>query len=157
MKQTLNDFRYYTKQNGGFILSDGTLNLQHLLAKAYDFIQHYQIEGKDELLDEIWNLYTFENDIQDEKCDLFRFQFVSWANLKDDEESQMTASYIWNEDIYNLFNEISPVGFYFGSSESDGACIGWFEVCECSNCGLVSDDLDSDGLCENCRDDYNQE
>ena len=37
------------------------------------------------------------------------------------------AVYILNEDIFNLFNEIAPDGYYFGNIEGDGACFGFFK------------------------------
>jgi predicted RNA-binding Zn-ribbon protein involved in translation (DUF1610 family) len=121
-------FKSMIKRNEGGVLSDGTLNLQHLLAKAYDLINNGNFEGKEKLLDEIWGLYKFENDIDDSKCDLYRYQFIGWAELKEDEKSQNIANEIWHEDLFNFFNEISPEGYAFGSSEGDGALFGWFKI-----------------------------
>ena len=103
-------------KEGGVILSDGTLNLQHLLPKAYDLIQKCNIET--DLADEIRKVF-----IGDEPT--FYNQF--YGNTKLDEAKEDEASYLWNEDIYYLFNNIAPEGYSFGSSEDDGACIGWFK------------------------------
>jgi hypothetical protein len=120
--------------NGGFILSDGTLNLQHLLPKAYDLLSNYEID-KPELKQEILDCFELEyygadkefskEQFIDKELSLFVEQYHGDAELMDDK--QELASYLWNEDIFNLFNNIAPTGYYFGSSEGDGACIGWFK------------------------------
>ena len=108
------------KKHGGHILSSGTLNLQHLLPKVYDLITGYRIEGQQDILDTIRKCFghpepTFYN------------QYHGMAILaKWNDEIYFEADYLWHETIFDFFNDISPKGFYFGSSEGDGACIGWF-------------------------------
>ena len=41
-------------------------------------------------------------------------------------KDQETASYILNEDIWDLLNEIAPEHTYFGSHEGDGAAYGFW-------------------------------
>jgi len=41
-------------------------------------------------------------------------------------KDQEQASWILNEDIWNLMNEIAPEFTYFGSHEGDGACYGFW-------------------------------
>lgn len=114
------------KRNNGYILSDGTLNLQHLLPKAYDLIITYNLRGYRELLAEIRSCFVIQEDtFHTIDGGLFRLQYHGMASL---EESLMErASDIWNESIFNVFNELTPNHYYFGSSEGDGACIGWFQ------------------------------
>lgn len=115
------DLQKVIREHGGFILSDGTLNLEHLLPKAYDLINNYGIQAK-QLQDDI--LQCFTGEIENKQHSLYLKQYYSEIELREDNKE--FQSEIWNEDIFNFFNNISPKGYYFGSSEGDGACIGWF-------------------------------
>jgi hypothetical protein len=106
------------KHHEGFILSDGTLKTETLLAKACELFNVYGIETK--LNEEIPMLFT-ELGTGSLVADVYY-----GAEIKEDKREE--AEYIWNEDVYNLFSELSPNGYYFGSSEGDGACIGWFRL-----------------------------
>lgn len=104
------------QDNGGLIISDGTLNTQHLLTKAYDFIGAL---GLDEgLREEIRGVF-----VGDEPT--FYNQFYGKTRLNESKIEE--AEYIWNEDVFDCLNGIAPEGYYFGSSEGDGACIGFFK------------------------------
>lgn len=111
------------QKNEGYILSDGTLNLQHLLPKAYDLLNHYELGA--ELRKDILACFkpVGDNEIDPEQS-LFLYQYYSEVEL--DEDKMEEANEIWNEDVYTLFSFLSPAGYSFGSSEGDGACIGWF-------------------------------
>jgi hypothetical protein len=125
------DFQKKVRQDGGYILSDGTLNEEHLLAKAYDFIKGWNV--KSEIPSHIIEVYKFDEDYQPQKGDdISMRELVYWgrAELKDDTKSMDSISWLWNETIFKFFNEISPNGYIFGSSEGDGACIGWFKYDE---------------------------
>lgn len=106
-------------EKDGIILSDGTLNIQHLLPKAYDLIQAYNLS--DELEKAIEGVFVGE-------APTFYNQFYGQTILHESKREE--AEYLWNEDIYNLFNNLATEGFYFGSSEGDGACIGFFKYDE---------------------------
>lgn len=116
------------RNEGGYILSDGTLNLTHLLPKAYDLITGYNMRTK--LKQEIEKVFTVTDRASDkiESLPTFYNQYYSYVEIT--ENRQENASDLWNDDIYNYFNNISPKGYYFGSSEGDGACIGWFKYSE---------------------------
>ena len=116
---TLQEFQELIIKDEGVCFSDGTLNLRHLLPKAYDLFNEVDIEP--DLRSEIKGLFIGEEPT-------FYNQFYGDSVLNHTKEEE--ASYLWNEDIYNLFNEIAPEGFYFGSNEGDGAYIGWFKVDE---------------------------
>lgn len=102
------------------VFSEGTLNLEHLLAKAYDFLKKRGYEG--DLLGDILDCYEFDQEFS-EKDSLFTAQYYSWAKLKDEEK----ASWVW-EKVCDFFDSIAPEGYYFGTLEGDGACFGWFAV-----------------------------
>ena len=119
IKQLQKDIR----KEGGYILSDGTLNLQHLLPKAYDLIKGYNLQSKQakRILQDIKEVFDHEDPS-------FINQYYGEIELNVTNNKQMeNASYIWHEDIFNFFNNIAPNKYYFGSSEGDGACIGWFK------------------------------
>jgi len=109
----------------GYILSDGTLNLVHLLPKAYDLIVAYEL--KTALKDEIEGVFVNTDESEDKLSPLFRNQYYSLIKIPEKEMEE--ANNIWDEGIYNFFNSIAPEGYYFGNTEDDGACIGWFK-CE---------------------------
>jgi len=95
------------------------MDLEHLLAKAYDMIVYrYRIRSAYPLADRI--------------AEVLGYKGGTWAStesyysrlcIQNEEE----AAYLWNEEVYNLFNHLAPAGYYFGSLEGDGACIGWFK------------------------------
>lgn len=145
-------FQEAVKKHEGYILSDGTLNYEHLLAKAYDCIVGWEIES--DIPKEIIELFAFEKDYAPEDGDdisLRELVYFGHAELKEDSQSLESASWIWNETLYNFFDEMSPDGYYFGGSEGDGACIGWFKDSVCMSCGEEFDtDEMENGLCEVC-------
>ena len=115
IKQLQKDIR----KNGGLIFSCDTLNLEHLLPKAYDFIKVYNL--RTDVADKIEVVFV---GIEDEKAKpTFANLYHNGVTIRNKEE----ANYVWNEDVYNYFSHIAPRGYYFGSSEGDGACIGWFK------------------------------
>lgn len=123
------------RKREGYILSDGTLQNSTLLAKAFDLIVAYNFSAakRKNLLDEIARCFTWSNiEYQKDFAHLFPHasldipRFYSYCEIV--EAQQEDASWIWNESLYNLFNNIAPKGYYFGSSEGDGACIGWFKI-----------------------------
>lgn len=121
---SIKDLQKDIRKGQGYILSDGTLNLLHLLPKAYDLMLEYNMRTT--LKDEIENVFTNTDEEEIEKClPTFHNQYYSHIEIPDNKQED--ASYLWNEDIFNYFNNISPSGYYFGSSEGDGTCIGWFE------------------------------
>jgi hypothetical protein len=42
------------------------------------------------------------------------------------EHGQEWISYIINEEYFNLFNDVCPDGYYFGTTEGDGADFGFW-------------------------------
>ncbi len=42
-------------------------------------------------------------------------------------DNEEEAGYIY-EDIYDYLNDICPDGVYWGSTEGDGACMGFWEI-----------------------------
>ena len=128
-------FKDFVTKNEGYLLSDGTLNNLHLLTKAYDFIDLWELESSKitELKQDILKCFKateYDNYVIEGK-NLYMQQYHSEIELKSYDEMQeeygWTHNDLWYEDIHNFLNEISPDNYFFGSSESDGACIGWFK------------------------------
>lgn len=126
------DFQKEIIEKEGFLFSDGTLNNLHLLPKAYDIIKGYNMHIDSEKARTITEdiLKCFKGDVKPDQS-LYMQQYYSEIELKSYnemmEEHEWNDNDLWYEDIHNFFNEISPNGFYFGSCEGDGACIGWFK------------------------------
>lgn len=117
----------------GFIFSDGTLNLQHLLAKAYDLIFEYKLQLKDAWFSKKEIIEHFvpskEDSIVNPNESLFLQQYYGEIELKEYRHGDIAISpYTTWDDICTFFERIAPTGFYFGSTEGDGACIGWFKL-----------------------------
>jgi hypothetical protein len=122
---SIKDLQKDIRKKQGYIFSDGTLNLTHLLPKAYDLLVSYNMRTN--LKQEIESVFTATEKANNkfEILPTFINQYYSHVEIPDNKMED--ASYLWNEDIFNYFNNISPSGYYFGSSEGDGACIGWFK------------------------------
>lgn len=78
------------------------------------------------------------------KIEGIREEFESF-NLQDEEEKEENLSYLWNEDLFDLMNEIAPDYCYFGSHPGDGADIGIW-MCEdesmfCSDWDISTEDF----------------
>ena len=100
----------------GLIISEAALKTDCLLSSYYQLISDYNLSPtmKSEIAsffeEEPTNWNYFYN-----KCHLIP-------------EKEEEANIYLNEDIYDFFNEIAPEGYYFGNTEGDGACFGFFET-----------------------------
>jgi len=123
------DFHKVVHKHGGYVLSDGTCNLKHLLPKAFDFIRMYNMRDKKGVADLILMSHRFEDgyDFDHKKPGLFAAQYYGHATLiEDDYQCVEDNNWLWHEEVFNYFNDIAPRGYYFGHIDGDGACIGWF-------------------------------
>lgn len=121
------------RENEGFIFSEGTLNLNHLLSKAYDLIVAFNLKGNPNshiqtktIRHDIKECFTMEDKLIGDES-LFNKVFYSEAEISREKDSD--SHYVW-EDVTNYFMSLAPKGYYFGSSEGDGALIGWFSFNE---------------------------
>jgi hypothetical protein len=109
------------KRFDGKIFSEATLRLGDLLTSAYDLMKDYQLDddASKELMQDIRDIFG-----HDDPTSLNDY----YHNLRDidsDEDLRYQASELW-ERVSDHFEALSPEGFYFGTSEGDGACFGWF-------------------------------
>ena len=97
----------------GKSLSSGTLKSEHLIESFMDFLQSVKVElGIEEKV----------NNLQEEVNALEKDEDGDFVG-----ESQETATYILNEDIFDLLNNIAPEGTSFGSHEGNGSDFGFWE------------------------------
>jgi len=128
----IKDFQKTVRSFGGYVLSDGTCNLQHLLPKAFDLIRHYNLRGQAvRIAHNIVTSFRFEEgyEFDPKHSGLFAAQYHGHATLiEDDFVCIEVNNWLWGESVCDFFNHIAPSGYYFGTSEGDGACYGWFKV-----------------------------
>jgi hypothetical protein len=108
MKQLSNEYI-------GDELSHGTMREEDLIPYFMDFLQNVK---------EKCEITTIVDQIQKEVDSLEMIEHEGYSGP--DYKDQETASYILNEDIWDLLNDIAPEFTYFGSSEGDGASYGFW-------------------------------
>lgn len=125
-----------TIQKGqGYVLSSGTLNLEHLLSVAHDIIIKYRLDDKvggTSLRKLIRGCFIQVREAEDldvylKEGGLWELQYFGVVRLNTGryEVGQWTPQDIW-EACISLFESVTPEGYYFGTLEGDGSCIGWF-------------------------------
>ncbi|NMA49529.1 MAG: hypothetical protein GX947_07150 [Tissierellia bacterium] len=102
-------------EKDGIILTEGTLNPEHLLPTYYDFLVKYNIN---ELADKIKAVFSEEPTT-----------YNSYYSITEMTCNSEEAHYLL-EEIYDFFNEIAPLGYCFSSHVGDGACFGFWKICE---------------------------
>ena len=119
------------KSEGGREFSIGTLNLNHLLAEAYDTIVEWDLKGNPF---KYIQSKSFRSEIKD--CfiptegnnisyPLYNAVFFGHCEISREKESE--AHMIW-EEVCNYFDSLAPNGYYFGSTEGNGSEIGWWKL-----------------------------
>ena len=114
--KTKKDLQELIIKKGGLIFSEGTLSLVHLLPAAYDLIVEFNLNSN--LEKDIKKVFS-NTDTEP----TYHNQYYGYITIPEDKEEE--ASYIFNEDIFNL---MICAGIYFGNLEGDGACFGWFMI-----------------------------
>lgn len=113
-------------KNGSFILSSGTLNVIDLLSSSHEMLNTMGINSK--LRVEIENLFEPKEGVYDLDTEDSLPQAV-WRGSATIADSKLEeANELWNEDVFDYFNEIAPEGYSFASSEGDSSLIGWFRI-----------------------------
>ena len=113
------------KENGN-IVSDGVLNLEVLLTRFHDYILTNNLDKS--MLKEIENLYEI-NDIHFSVSGLLdTSRYFGKAYFKEGLDNHSYEVIEVYENVENYLDSLSPKGYYFGSQEGDGACIGYFSV-----------------------------
>ena len=94
---------------GFLIVSDGTLNPEHLIPVFISFLSDYVEDREEEK--ELEELYT---------------EFERCAAMEYYEGREFMAELY--DVVFSMMGNIAPDGAYFGSSEGDGSCIGYWMI-----------------------------
>ena len=109
-------------QYGSLTFSEATLNPEHLLVKAHDFMLGYNLNP--ELRNRIISVFHFRRPYG-VGSELWPYGFLGQLYIPEDKLEE--AHDIWGA-VCDYFDSISPPGYYFGTLEGDGACFGWFPI-----------------------------
>ena len=99
----------------GLVVSTDTLNVADLLTTYYDLIRDYNLS--DEMAKTIKSFFDEEPTVTN--------YFYSRCKLLSEKEEE--AQMFLNEDLFDFLSDIAPDGYYFGNTEGDGACFGFFK------------------------------
>ena len=122
----------------GLVVSTDTLNVADLLTTYYQLIQDYNLS--DEMAKTIKGFF-------DEEPTVINY-FYSKCHLLSEKEEE--AQMFLNEDLFDFLNGIAPDDYYFGNTDGDGACFGFFKYEEEED--KIEDALDE--IAERVRDGY---
>lgn len=115
------------REGENFIISEHTLNLEFLLAVAYDIMDDFRLRTplKRDILE------VFEREDKSRPNQLSNEVYYGWAKLKEYRHGDIAFDpcMVW-DDVCNYFDSIAPNGYYFGSHPGDGSCIGWHKCDE---------------------------
>ena len=100
----------------GMELSNATMRSEDLIPNFMNFLQ--SIKDDCEIQKEV-------DEIQKEVDSLRLEEHPGYGEYYKNEDLEQ-ASWILNEDIWDLLQEIAPEFTYFGSHEGDGACYGFW-------------------------------
>lgn len=113
MRNKFSDGGQLSSDMAGKSLSNGTLKTEHLIDAFMDFLQSVKVKlGIEEQV----------NKIQDEIDTLEKDEDGDFVG-----DSEETATFILNDDIFDLLISISPEGTSFGSHEGNGSDFGFWE------------------------------
>ena len=121
----------------GLVVSTDTLNVADLLTTYYQLIQDYNLS--DEMAKTIKGFFDKEPTVTN--------YFYSRCKLLPEKEEE--AQMFLNEDLFDFLNDIAPDDYYFGNTDGDGACFGFFKYEEEDK---IEDALDE--IAERVRDGY---
>jgi hypothetical protein len=112
------------RKNQGLIISDGTLNPRHLLPTFYDILTNYNIQASQasQLKKDIETCFRNTNNGSELKP-TFHNQYHGLVRLVYGNKFIQEAL----ASCYDFFDSIAPANYYFGSSNGDGTCIGFFK------------------------------
>jgi len=117
--------KHLPQEYTGHVVSTATLRIEDLLENFYDFLKTHKGRLKagefEKLQEEVEPLLKkiAKNHEKEPKYG---------AGYLTDERDIDNASYLVNEDMYGILNEIAPIGTYFGAHVGDGALFGFWVV-----------------------------
>lgn len=103
-------YRVELSDYGCLIVSEGTLNPEHLIPAFLSFLSDY-VEDREE-----------EKELEELHAEFEKYAAMEYF------EGRTHMTELLYEAIWYMMEEIAPENAYFGSSEGDGACIGFWMV-----------------------------
>ena len=104
------------KQYIGLELSSATMRSEDLIPTFIDFLE--TVADQCEITDEVEELKVEVDKLEFEENPSYGTYYT--------DESQEDASWILNESIWDMLNQIAPDFTYFGAHPGDGACYGFW-------------------------------
>jgi hypothetical protein len=120
---SIKDLQKEIRQKEGIIFSEATLKNEHLLTSAYDLMVAYNMRTP--LKQDIEKVFS-NTDKEDEEKLLPTYTNQFYSRITIPENKQEEAGYIW-EEVFDYFNNICPANYFFGATDGDGACFGFFK------------------------------
>lgn len=99
------------KEDGCFIISEGTFRIQDLLPKYLNILRDIAPEEYQQLMIPACGFSCIPSYVLEDEDD-------EWWNSE-------SAAFLM-ESIIDIISNHTPEGYYFGSHEGDGACIGFW-------------------------------
>lgn len=112
------------KENNGHTISSSSFDIRDLLSATYDLLNYNGL--REDLQESILDKYVIDKEANKENLSLVTLSYYNLVHIH--EQKRDEAHILWNEDIYNYFNEIAPTGYYFGSHLGNSSSIGWYRV-----------------------------
>lgn len=104
-------------------VSHATLNTTHLL-QAFLPVLRDLVENNKEML--AYSLKPLEV-LGKGRAHLENLEFLETSDYNGDSFEERASEFL-NEDLFDALNYFAPDGFYFGSTEGDGSCYGFWET-----------------------------
>lgn len=99
----------------GLIISEATLKTDDLLTTYYQLIKDYNLsEEKANTIKSFFDNEPTTTNYYYNRCHLIP-------------EKEEEAQDFLNNDLFYFLSDIAPDGYYFGNTEGDGACFGFFK------------------------------
>jgi len=101
--------------------------MTHLLSRIYDFLTTYNINTKysEEIKRKIEKCFSCVDGDIEINFPLFRKQHYGLIKIK--KYQRYNSRKVFDEAVFYL-NEIAPEGYYFGATEENGSCFGFYLI-----------------------------
>ena len=124
---SITNFQNLVKNEHNYTLSNGTFSMTHLLSRIYDFLTTYNINTKysEEIKRKIEKCFSCVDGDIEINFPLFRKQHYGLIKIK--KYQRYNSRKVFDEAVFYL-NEIAPEGYYFGATEENGSCFGFYLI-----------------------------
>lgn len=115
--------------NKHLIFAHKPLPVEDLLAKAHDLILDYKLRDAKELLSAIRSCFGLPASVN-RRLELNLSVALSrgLVGLSLDPAWREYATWLWEHKASAFLHELAPAGYYFGLSDTNPSCMGWFPL-----------------------------